>query len=54
MYWVISDQMEYGTSTNDRAMAFRMRDSLIANGATDAMIECETEIDGRKLLYSVN
>ena len=53
-YWIISDKLGYGTYTNDRAKAFQIRDRLIADGATDARIECEVEIDGRNIWYIVN
>lgn len=51
-YWIISDKLEYGTYTSDRATAAQIRKSLIASGADDVRIECETEIFGQKLWYA--
>ena len=51
-YWIISDKLEYGTYTSDRATAAQIRKSLLAAGADDVRIECETEIFGQKLWYT--
>ena len=51
-YWIISDKLEYGTYTSDRATAAQIRKNLLASGADDVRVECETEIFGQKLWYA--